>query len=357
MNIETETKPTGMEKEIEKLQENIVEVRVSCCKGRCRTSIPPEFLGIKAATGETKDFVKDYFDSGSFLFFPKRIFTEADGKARRTTRKIERLALAKGINGFYINCKDYAIVKEDYNKRLEEFNEVKKDLIKNHAAYLSLFKKQTQKFLDEQSVPNSDKILEVLVSKFPSTDMIEKSFNLELIVQTYPLITSSFSCADVDLSSDLMKSNEAKAIETFHNIEATMLSGAYQRILNLMDKLDTGDQVAGKTLDSVRKFIVRMERDNEIVKSKNISFLVEALKRIIIDHGALSRVWKFGDDAISQEENQQDLEIILGYIYECTKTINREDCLVLDSMYSLSELDDIATFTPLEKIFVKKAEY
>lgn len=353
---EENIKATELEKEIEKLQQNVVEVRVSCCKGKCRTSIPPEFLGIKATTGDTKDFVKDYFDSGSFLFFPKRVFTDADGKARRTTRKIERLALAKGLNGFYINCKDYATVKEDYNKRLSEFNEIKSDLIKQHASYLNLFKNQTQKFLEEQSVPNSDKILEVLVSKFPTAEMIEKSFNLELIVQTYPLITSSFNCSDVNLSSDLMKSHEAKAIETFHNIEATMLSGAYQRVLNLMDKLDTGDPVAGKTLDSVKKFILRMQRDNEIVKSKNINFLVEVLKRVVVDHGALGRLWQFGDDPISQEENLQDLEIILGYIYECAKAIGREDCLVLDNIYSLSELEDIATFTPLEKLFIRKKD-
>lgn len=360
MEKEKEILKEGMQVENipEVLSKSILEVRLKTGKGAFKTSVSSNYLAIKVKSDESKEFMKNHFDPASFYFFPREVETRLNNISGKTRRMLERKSIANGIHGSYINKDSYEEIVEESNKSRDDFFAERQKLLDNHSMYLTSFKKDVDKVLEEIGTEDRETVLKILVSKFPTKEEITRNFYFELISKPYSIFSEELKeVYGEKLYNDTKEGHKQDAIDTFYSIVGNTLNNLFEKVASSLDTFSKNNSIPNKTKGGITNALSLAERDNKIVKSDKVSMFIDIIKRTIVNGCSLKT-----DDGslkpITDGELEETAELILANIYGYSNYIGIQNQIKIpkECGYSADDLLEIYNFSSPIDDMVEKEE-
>jgi len=337
-----------MSKLQEKMQKNIVQISLVTRSCPQKMGINEKYLGFEGTNEETRDFIKKQLES-SIRFFPKEQFDRTQRVTKRLNQLIRRQALAKGVNGYFLDISKYATIKKEYLKTKQEYDDVKQLILDNHETSLKLFKENVKQFLIERKADIS--LLDSIINRFPDKSEIENSFVCSLEIQPYPVFDNSLNCKDPSLITDTIKKHENDSVKLYQNIVTTLLAQSCELICSILDKLEKDEPLPSKTKARVSSFMNKLKKSNDWLKSSELGNLENYLNRVLVSCQSLFKN-EYGEfDTLGTEEHLEQLEYIISYIFNCSEKMNTHEALPLDENYDKDSLRLMYQLNPLTKTF------
>lgn len=336
------------------LQENVLRISLHVRKCKTSATVTPAYLGIKAKTSDTEEFISKRIKGSCFIYFPKHIMDKLETAGKKMRQILKRKSLAYETNVYYINMKDYAMIKDKYQKARNDYMAIKDDIISNYDVYYELFKKEATAFLSERKV--DAKYLSNILSDFPSKIEIENDFVFDLSTQPYPVFNNTINCSNQSLVTDMIKSSEKEAVALYKNMVTTLMAQSFEKINNLIDQFYETKSLSSRTKTGINNLIQTIEKNKSWLGNKDVDMLYDMLKQAIV-RGQSLMADEYGEfPALDGDQAIEQLEMVLAFIYNRCKIMHTEEALPFDKEYNGSYLNILYSQKPIDKHFKKYEE-
>ena len=313
----------------------LVGVRLSSSRGRMQVVASDTALGIKtkASTTTASTFKKKNIKSGAFLLFNEDVIKSFDNLYSIIRQTMTRYSISKEGSMYYMTTENFTKFKKIFDEKyVPSFNEAKESLVSNLDTYRKSFEDSLGEWLKEviEDETTRDRLSTYYISKFPTSEEIQRDCNLQLLLSAYPIVeNSTLTGVDYQLVDEIVKSSNESSIDTLYQMTLGNLEEAFKVIEKVSDSIDIvtsfdADRVLNLNMGSRTKGLLNstieyIENNNYVLQNDFLGALVDVIKRTFVNQKT-----KDGRD-ITNEEAVNTCENLMGIIYGYANHIEMQD--------------------------------
>ena len=233
-------------------------------------------------------------------------------------------------------------MKENFQKKKEQFFAERDYILKNWDKLYNDFKERCEKALEDLGATDKE-ILKTLLVKFPRPEEIKRNFYMDLIVQPYPTLSDMKGIFSEELFNDTCNGFKENAVDTFYQMIGMVLCRLFERIASYRGRFEKMEKFLavkggiGNTLKSV-------ENDNFILRNDRIALMCKAMRKSLFNGLSLMSA---EPKQITNTEMDEVCEYLLANIYGYSQYLGIKDKIDISvAGYTESELEEIYKYSP-----------
>lgn len=345
-------------KDISKLLcKNIIGVRLNGRRGRMCTAINVKVLGLTNYSKEVEAFLSSNVRNTVINFFDKDVIKKFDNIINKSRQSLYKYSLTNDGSIYYMTEGNFLEFKTKFEStHLQEFKELREDLIKNLANYKKTFKEDLKKFMDTRDLDTkeADMIFKSIFNRFPSKEMLERDCGLDYYVIPFPVYNADDAAGlNAEILKKLDSDKDASAVEVFYNMVGGSLKQTFDLVYKCMEFVDDNSKAAdlpmtfevpSKTKGFINNTILKLAEDNKVMKNDNLMKILSVISQVFRDK--TDKEGKSITNASATEIAEQLLGIIYSYsVYLGIDNLLTETVLLTEyteeELLSIGEVADV----------------